>query len=101
VHALHPDSAQINDPALSPVAAAPLDNLASTTGLKARPKAVSADILTRVRTEGLVTPDLADGDLVPVMCGIAYAAKAHGGDNDAITANAHRYLALFLAGIRA
>lgn len=96
----HVVDAQINDPSISPVAAAAADTSARTTELKARLTAVSTAGLARVRDGGLITAELADGDLVPLLCGIAYAASAHGGDKDAITDSARRYLELLLNGIR-
>ncbi|MFC6092393.1 hypothetical protein [Saccharothrix lopnurensis] len=44
---------------------------------------------------------MVDADLVPLMCGIAYAARVHGVGPEDRTATAHRYLATLLGGMRA
>ncbi|MBP2478183.1 AcrR family transcriptional regulator [Crossiella equi] len=91
--------AQFGDAALSPVTAAAEDALPATTELKRTLWTVGAELLARVKAAGEVRADLSADDLVPLMCGIAYAATVHGGEDRVATA--HRYLATMLAGLRA
>ncbi|GAA1293844.1 TetR/AcrR family transcriptional regulator [Saccharothrix xinjiangensis] len=92
--------AQVTDASLPPVAAAPADALPRTTELKRSLWSIGATLLDRAREAGKVRPDLAAADVVPLMCGIAYAAQVHSGTAADRVATAHRYLAALLGGVR-
>ncbi|MFD0269330.1 TetR/AcrR family transcriptional regulator [Streptomyces sp. NPDC127106] len=93
--------AQVTDASLAPVTAAPADALPHTTELKKSLWSTGSALLDRARTAGVVRTDVASADLVPLMCGIAYAVDVHsGGSTDRID-TAHRYLATLLGGLRA
>ncbi|MFD8793334.1 TetR/AcrR family transcriptional regulator [Streptomyces vinaceus] len=93
--------AQVSDASLAPVTAAAEDALPRTTELKAALWSAGRVLLDRARAAGAVRPDLAPGDLVPLMCGIAYAVDGHGGATADRIDTARRYLATLLAGVRA
>jgi AcrR family transcriptional regulator len=93
--------AQVGDAALAPVAAAATDALPRTTELKVVLRSVGTTLVDRARAAGAVRPDLDPADLVPLMCGIAYAVDVHGGDPADRIDTAHRYLATLLGGLRA
>lgn len=92
--------AQVTDASLPPVAAAPTDTLPRTTELKRSLWSIGATLLDRARAAGKVLPDLAADDVVPLMCGIAYAAQVHSGTTADRVTTAHRYLAALLGGVR-
>ncbi|WP_055585613.1 TetR/AcrR family transcriptional regulator [Peterkaempfera griseoplana] len=92
--------AQVTDAALAPVAAAASDALPRTTELKASLASTGTALLDRARDAGAVRSDVAAGDLVPLMCGIAHAVNVHGGAPADRIAAAHRYLAMLLEGMR-
>ncbi len=96
----HTIDAQITDPSLSPVSAAPANALPRTTELKAALRTIGGRLLDRAREAGAVRADLTPGDLIPLMCGITYAATAHDSDRAARTRTARRYLTLLLTGLR-
>lgn len=58
-------------------------------------------LLERAHDSGAVRPELTTDELVPLMCGVAYAAAVHGGDTASRVAAAHRYLDFLLTGVRA
>ncbi|MFJ7589395.1 TetR/AcrR family transcriptional regulator [Streptomyces sp. NPDC097617] len=93
--------AQVTDASLAPVTAAAADTLPRTTELKSAMWSAGATLLDRARRSGAVRPDLAPGDLVPLMCGIAYAVHVHGGEPADRIDTAHRYLTTLLEGLRA
>ncbi len=93
--------AQVTDASLAPVAAAATDTLPRTTELKTALRSVGTALLDRARDAGAVRGDLAAADLVPLMCGIAYAVNVHGGTPADRIDTAHRYLATLLEGLRA
>ncbi|MFF4579884.1 TetR/AcrR family transcriptional regulator [Streptomyces sp. NPDC001373] len=93
--------AQVTDASLAPVAAAATDALPRTTELKETLRSVGTALLGRARDAGAVRRDLADTDLVPLMCGIAYAVNVHGGTPADRIDTAHRYLATLLEGLHA
>lgn len=93
--------AQVTDASLSPVTAAATDSLPRTTELKSSLRSAGTTLLDRARDAGAVRPDLASADLVPLMCGIAYAVNVHGGTSAGRIDTAHRYLATLLGGLRA
>ncbi|MFE3502305.1 TetR/AcrR family transcriptional regulator [Kitasatospora sp. NPDC059160] len=93
--------AQVTDASLSAVTAAPTDALPYTTELKRTLWSVGGRLLDRARAAGVVRADLTSADLVPLMCGIAYAATVHGSVGDAVarTDTAQRYLTALLEGL--
>lgn len=93
--------AQVTDASLSAVTAAPTDALPHTTELKQALWSLGGRLLNRARAAGVVRADLTSADLVPLMCGIAYAAAVHGGAGDAVarTDTAQRYLTALLEGL--
>lgn len=93
--------AQVTDASLSTVTAAATDDLPRTTELKLTLWSVGGRLLDRARDAGAVRADLTSDDLVPLMCGIAYAAKVHSSVPAARTEAAHRYLTALLEGLRA
>ncbi|MEF2529020.1 MULTISPECIES: TetR/AcrR family transcriptional regulator [Streptomyces] len=93
--------AQVTDASLAPVAAAAADTLPRTTELKETLRSVSTALLDRARDAGAVRRDVAAADLVPLMCGIAYAVNVHGGTPADRIDTAHRYLATLLEGLHA
>ncbi|MEU5636694.1 TetR/AcrR family transcriptional regulator [Streptomyces rishiriensis] len=96
----HVVEAQVTDAALPPVAAAATDAVPRTTELKKSMASAGATLLARARDAGVVRPDLAAADLVPLMCGIAHAVGLRGGNPADRVDLAHRYLAAFLEGLR-
>lgn len=95
----HTVEAQVTDASLAPVAAAATDILPRTTELKETLQSVGSALLDRARDAGAVRHDLAAADLVPLMCGIAYAVNVHGGTPTDRIDTAHRYLATLLEGL--
>ncbi|MFJ9343064.1 TetR/AcrR family transcriptional regulator [Streptomyces sp. NPDC101733] len=93
--------AQVSDASLAPVTAAPENALPRTTDLKTSLWSTGRTLLDRAREAGTVRPDLNPADLVPLMCGIAYAVHVHGGTPADRIDTAHRYLATLLGGLRA
>ncbi|KOU28476.1 TetR/AcrR family transcriptional regulator [Streptomyces sp. WM6368] len=93
--------AQVTDASLAPVTAAATDTVPRTTELKNAVWEAGAALLDRARRSGAVRPDLASADLVPLMCGIAYAVQVRGGAPADRIETAHRYLATLLEGLRA
>lgn len=96
----HLVEAQVTDPALAKVAATTTDTLPRTTELKQHVIAIGTELLIRARAAGTVHPDLADGDLVPLVCGIAYASYVHSNTPADRLATARRYLDTLLRGLR-
>jgi AcrR family transcriptional regulator len=96
---LHTVEAQVGDMSLATVAAAPTDALPRTTELKRSLWSAGTRLLDRARAAGVVRPDLTAEDLVPLMCGVAYAANVHLGTTDRV-GTARRYLAILLTGLR-
>jgi len=94
----HVIEAQVTDPSLSPVNAATVDQVPYTTELKTRLRTVGAQLLVRARDAGAIRADLTDQDLLPLMCGVAYAASVHAGA--AHLDAARRYLDMLLTGLR-
>ncbi|MCX4825802.1 hypothetical protein OG883_39435 [Streptomyces sp. NBC_01142] len=90
--------AQVIDASLSTVTAAPTDALPRTMELKQTLRSVGGQLPERARNAGVVRPDLTSGDLVPLMCGIAYAANIPSIPADRIE-TARRYLTVLLEGL--
>ncbi|MFS8099157.1 TetR/AcrR family transcriptional regulator [Lentzea alba] len=93
--------AQVSDPALAKVAATAQDVLPRTTELKQQIIATGTELLARARKAGTVRPDLDDRDLVPLMCGVAYATYVHSDGPDDRLPTARRYLDTLLRGLSA
>lgn len=92
---------QVTDPALAKVTATGDDVLPRTTELKNQVMAIGARLLARARDAGTVRPDLADADLVPLLCGIAYATYVHSATPADRLPAARRYLDTLLRGLAA
>ncbi|MEV6112250.1 TetR/AcrR family transcriptional regulator [Streptomyces sp. NPDC052109] len=90
--------AQVTDASLAPVTAAATDALPRTTELKRTLSSVGRELLERARDAGVVRADLTAADLVPLMCGIAYAANVHGAPATRAE-TARRYLTALLEGL--
>ncbi|MFE9812697.1 TetR/AcrR family transcriptional regulator [Streptomyces sp. NPDC005548] len=93
--------AQVTDASLAPVAAAATDTLPRTTELKEALRSAGTALLDRARDAGAVRRDLTAADLVPLMCGIAYAVNVHSSTPADRIDTAHRYLTTLLEGLRA
>jgi AcrR family transcriptional regulator len=92
---------QLTDASVAAVFAAPTDALDRTTELKHRVTVLFGQLLERARAAGAIDPDVSEADIVPLMCGIAYAANLHtalGATQRA--AIGRRYLELLLAGLQ-
>ncbi|MFE6847685.1 TetR/AcrR family transcriptional regulator [Streptomyces sp. NPDC057686] len=92
--------AQVTDASLAPVTAASADSLPRTAELKKSVWSAGKALLDRAREAAVVRADLAPADLVPLMCGIAYAAQVHGGTPTERTEAARRYLTALLEGLK-
>ncbi|WP_461001324.1 TetR/AcrR family transcriptional regulator [Streptomonospora sediminis] len=91
----------ITDAALSPVFAAPTDELPHTTELKQRLTALFGRLLDRAHAAGAADPSVTRADMVPLMCGVVYAATVHpAATAQDRAATARRYLAVVLDGLR-
>ncbi|GHE10706.1 TetR/AcrR family transcriptional regulator [Streptomyces alanosinicus] len=90
--------AQVTDASLAPVSAAATDALPRTTELKRTLSSVGTELLARARDAGVVRADLTSADLVPLMCGVAYAANVHGAPETRLE-TARRYLTALLEGL--
>lgn len=93
--------AQLSDAAMPPVFAAPADALPRTTELKQRVIELFEQLLHRAHAAGVVDPGVTEADMLPLMCGIAYAANVHpAADARERAATGRRYLAVLLEGLR-
>ncbi|MFF4054094.1 TetR/AcrR family transcriptional regulator [Streptomyces chartreusis] len=99
---LHAGTAAVMlDASLSPVFAAPVDALPQITMLKQRLSEVFGQLLDRAHAAGSVDPNVTQADLLPLMCGVVYAATVHSAtDAEDRSAVASRYLAITLEGLR-
>ena len=91
----------LTDASISAVTAAPDNALPRTAELKASLQALCGQLLDRARAAGAVRLDVTQADLIPLMCGVAYAAKAHASGQEPSAATGRRYLAVTLDGLRA
>jgi AcrR family transcriptional regulator len=92
----------LTDASIPPVTIAPDNVLPRTTELKARLQDLCSQLLARARDAGAVRRDVTQADLIPLMCGVAYAAKARaGGEGPASSAAGRRYAAVLFDGLRA
>jgi AcrR family transcriptional regulator len=93
--------AQITDPSISAVMAAPDNALPSTAELKQRLSGLFGQLLDQVHAAGLVDASVTTADLAPLMCGVAFAARVHPADSvEERAATARRYLFILLEGLR-
>ncbi|MGZ3145451.1 TetR/AcrR family transcriptional regulator [Lentzea chajnantorensis] len=93
--------AQVTDPATVKVVASTTDALPHTTELKHQLQALGKALFARARDAGHVRTTVHDGDIVPLMCGIAYAVHLHGHPTHDRVTTAHRYLDTLLEGLHA
>jgi AcrR family transcriptional regulator len=93
--------AMLTDASIASVTAVPDSALPRTTELKTRLQAFCGHLLDRARAAGTVRPDMTQADLIPLMCGVVYAARAHASDREPASATGRRYLAVTLDGLRA
>ncbi|MEU2729716.1 hypothetical protein ABZ650_18555 [Streptomyces griseoviridis] len=93
--------AVIADVSLSPVFAAPVHALPHTTELKQRLTALFGRLLDRAHAAGAADPGVTQADMVPLMCGVVYAANVHpAATAEDRAANARRYLVVLLERLR-
>jgi AcrR family transcriptional regulator len=91
----------LTDASISPVTATAANALPRTTELKAGLKGLCGELLARARAAGTVRRDVTQADLIPLMCGVVYAAKAHASGHEPPPATGRRYLAVTIDGLRA
>ncbi|POX58683.1 TetR family transcriptional regulator [Streptomyces sp. Ru62] len=92
--------AQLTDPSLTIVRAAPERVLPRTEELTARLDSLAGRLLDRTRAAGAVRGVVTWDDLLPLMCGIAFAANVHAGDRQTRLESGRRYLDVMLRGLR-
>ena len=92
--------AQLTDPSLTIVRAAPERVLPRTEELTATLDALAGQLLDRTRATGAVRGMVTWEDLLPLMCGIAFAANIHADDQQARRESGRRYLDVMLRGLR-
>lgn len=93
--------AQVTDPALPPVFAAPVNALPRTTELKQRLTDTFGRLLDRAHAAGVADPEVTKADMLPLMCGVMFAANVHHDPGSpARAATARRYLTVLLEGLR-
>ena len=91
----------LTDASISAVTATRDNTLPRTAELKARLQALCGQLLARARAAGTVRRDMTQADLIPLVCGVAYAAKANASGHEPASATGRRYLAVTLDGLRA
>jgi AcrR family transcriptional regulator len=92
--------AQLTDPSLTTVRAAPERVLPRTEELAAMLDSLAGQLLDRARAAGAVRSVVTWDDLLPLMCGIAFAASVHAGDQRTRLESGRRYLRVMLEGLR-
>ncbi|PRX53032.1 TetR family transcriptional regulator [Nonomuraea fuscirosea] len=93
--------ALLADASLSPVFAAPVNVLPHTAELKRRLADLSGRILDRARAAGAVDPGVTQDHVVPLMCGVVYAASVHpAACAEDRAAAGRRFLTVMLEGLR-
>ncbi|SDG67720.1 transcriptional regulator, TetR family [Lentzea fradiae] len=90
---------QVGDPAVAKVSAGHTDVLPRTTELRKHLIDIGTTLLHRARDAGTARGDIADDDLVPLMCGISYASYVHSDNATDRLAAARRYLDTLLRGL--
>ncbi|WP_182873739.1 TetR/AcrR family transcriptional regulator [Microbispora sp. H10670] len=93
--------AQITDASISPVFAAPVNVLPHVGDLKERLAVLFGRLLERAHAAGVIDPSVTQADMLPLMCGVAFAATVHPAtDTEDRAATARRYLTFLLEGLR-
>lgn len=93
--------ALIGDASMSPVFAAPVNALPRTVELKERLTALFGQLLDQAHAAGAADPGVTRADMVPLMCGVVYAATVHpAATTEDRAAAARRYLTVVLEGLR-
>ncbi|MDT0317857.1 TetR/AcrR family transcriptional regulator [Streptomyces millisiae] len=92
--------AQLTDPAISIVRAAPHHVLPRTTELATTLDSLAGELLDRAHAAGTVRTVVTWDDLRPLMCGAAYAATVHADGQETRLASGRRYLSVMLHGLR-
>ncbi|MET8357301.1 TetR/AcrR family transcriptional regulator [Micromonospora sp. NPDC005171] len=92
--------ALLADPAVPPVFAAATSSLEHTSDLKRGLADAFTKLLTRAHQAGVIDSNVTEADMIPLMCGIAYATNVHSalGPTERATIGL-RYLNLILAGL--
>ncbi|MFI6377059.1 TetR/AcrR family transcriptional regulator [Streptomyces sp. NPDC050546] len=91
--------AQLTDPSLTIVRAAPARVLPRTEELATELDSLAGRLLDRARAAGAVRTVVTWDDLLPLMCGIAFAANIHADDQQARLESGRRYLEVVLQGL--
>ncbi|MGW1600089.1 TetR/AcrR family transcriptional regulator [Streptomyces eurythermus] len=91
--------AQLTDPSLTAVRAAPQRVLPRTEELTAMLDSLAGQLLDRTSAAGAVRDMVTWDDLLPLMCGIAFAANVHADDQQTRLASGRRYLEVMLQGL--
>jgi AcrR family transcriptional regulator len=86
--------AQSADASLPPVFASADSVLPRTAELKERLVVMFGQLLGRARAAGAVDPALTSDDMIPLMCGVMFAAKVHP------QKSARHFLSVLLEGVR-
>ncbi|MFI1994802.1 TetR/AcrR family transcriptional regulator [Actinoplanes sp. NPDC020271] len=92
--------AQVIDPALPPVFAAPVNARPRTTELKQQIVDRFGQLLDRAHDAGVADPTVTKADILPLMCGVMFAANVHQEAGADRAATARRYLTVLLEGLR-
>jgi AcrR family transcriptional regulator len=92
--------AQVTDPALPPVFAAPVNALPHTAELKQRLVQLAGRLLDRAHDAGVADPEVTKADMLPLMCGVMFAANVHQDPAAGRASTARRYLTVLLEGLR-
>ncbi|TLP56219.1 TetR/AcrR family transcriptional regulator [Microbispora triticiradicis] len=93
--------AQVTDASISPVFAAPVNVLPHVGDLKERLAVLFGRLLERAHAAGVIDPSVTQADMLPLMCGVAFAATVHPAtDTEDRAATARRYLTFLLEGLR-
>jgi hypothetical protein len=90
--------AQLTDPSLTIVRAAPERVLPRTEELTATLDSLAGRLLDRTRSAGAVRGVVTWDDLLPLMCGLAFAANGHADDETRLETG-RRYLGVMLRGL--
>lgn len=81
--------------------AAAVNALPHTAELKQGLTTLFGQLLDRAHAAGVADPNVSQADMVPLMCGVAFAATVHPAtDAEDRAAAARRYLTVLLEGLR-
>ncbi|MFG2133970.1 TetR/AcrR family transcriptional regulator [Streptomyces sp. NPDC048751] len=92
--------AQLTDPSITIVRAAPDRVLPRTEELSAALDSLAGQLLDRARGVGAVRGSVTWDDVLPLMCGIAFAANVHAADQQTRLQSGRRYLGVMLKGLQ-